>query len=118
MNFRDYATQAQLSVYLAAIGGVSTLISVVLMARNFDRATFWIIYNARRPFVFVLLATIGLALLASGLGLLVGFMSAGQRRNPKSQLSWTGFFSSAAVLAVALSAAVFFILTQNPRGGQ
>ncbi len=116
MNLRDFGTQARLSVILAIAGAVSAITAIALIARNFDATTFWVIYNPKRPLGAALMAALAASVVASGLGLWAGFNSAGQRRNPNPQLSWTGFFASAAAMTVALGAAIFFVITQNPRG--
>ena len=71
-------------------------------------------YNSQGKLLLVLGGALFVSLAASVVGFCVGFNSAGQRRNKKSRLSWTGFFLNAALIAIAFMVAVFFILTRNP----
>lgn len=105
-----YEKQARLSIYLAAVGGAATLGVLYLLGRNFK--DFWIVYNPHSKWLPMLGGTIFIGLLAGVIGLFVGFNSAGQRRNTLSRLSWTGFFLSALVVVLILSASIFFFFTR------
>jgi len=112
-NLRRYENQAKLSVILAAVGGAAAVGVAALLVLKFDREVFFVTYNANGLFLPVLGAGLVGGLAAATVGFFVALNSAGQRRNPRSALSWRGFFLNAAVIAVLLSATVFFYLTHN-----
>jgi hypothetical protein len=105
-----YEKQARLSVILAAVGGLGVLASIALLVRNFHDS--WVMYNPHGRWLPVLAGALFVGLAAGAIGLFVGLNSAGQRRNPRSQLAWTGFFLSALVIALSLSAGIFFYFTR------
>lgn len=104
----SYESQAQLSVLLAAVGGAATLAVLIMIFQVFRWDDLWIpmLQGSRR--YYAILGATGLALIASGIGFLVGFNSAGQKRNTKSSLAWMGFFLNSAVIALAACTFVFF----------
>ncbi|MFH1748590.1 MAG: hypothetical protein ABIG44_16265 [Planctomycetota bacterium] len=107
-----YEIQAKLSFILAIVGGVCTLAGVALVLQRFDFENFQVNYNPRTPRMMAIGGALGLGLLASGLGFLLGLISAGQRLNKRNKLSWTGFFVNASVITLALSCGIFFYLTR------
>ena len=112
-NLKSYENQAKLSVTLAVLGGIAALCVVALLARRFDRAAFFVTYNAEGVFLPVLAAGLLFAIAASTIGFFVALNSAGQRRNARSALSWKGFFLNALVITIVLAAALFFLFTRN-----
>ncbi len=108
----EYETQAKLSLWCGMIAAVLLIVAVVLLGRNFHPEQFWIAYNPRGKWFLALGGTIALALVSGAAGLFLGFNSAGQKRNTLSALSWRGFFINAAVVALTLSAGVFFFFTK------
>lgn len=112
-NLKSYESQAKLSVFLAVLGGLAALGVIGLMGRNFDRGSFFVNYNPRGLWLPVLGAGLLVGLAAGVVGFFVGLHSAGQRRNPRSALSWKGFFLNAAVIIVMLCAGIFFYFTRN-----
>ncbi len=114
LNLRRYENQAKLSVLLAALGGLAVIGVAVLLVWKFDGPTRYVRYNADGPFLPIFgLGLVG-GLAAATVGFFVALNSAGQRRNPRSKLSWQGFFLNAAIIALLLCAGVFFYLTRNP----
>ena len=113
-NTFTYERQAQLSVVLAAIGGVAFLAAAVLLGRNFTWQMFWVVYNPKGMWLPTLGVTLLISLGAGVVGFFVGLNSAGQRRNTRSQLSWLGFFLNAGIIALAVCAVVFFYFARNP----
>lgn len=109
-----YENQSKLSVLLAIVGALGTVGAAGLLARNFtDLETFWVAYRPSSMWLPAMGGSLLLALIASGIGFLVGFGSAGQRRNTLSGVAWLGFFLNAGVLVLALCAAVFFYFTRH-----
>jgi hypothetical protein len=109
-----FEVQARISVALALLGGLAALSAITLLVLKFKADTRMVVYNARGPFMLLFGAALLAALLAGGVGLLIGLNSAGQKRNTRSQLSWTGFFVSAAVITLSLCAGLFFYFTRSP----
>lgn len=112
-KFKTYEDQARLSVILAAIGCVCAVVAAVAVLKRFEPEQFWVKYGSHSMLLPVLGATLLLALGASVTGFFVALHSAGQRRNKRSRLSWTGFFLNAGVITITLSIAIFFALARN-----
>jgi hypothetical protein len=112
-NLKSYENQAKLSVYLAVLGGLAALGVIGLMGRNFDRISFFVTYNPKGFWLPLVGTGLLLGLGAGTAGFFVGLHSAGQRRNPRSALSWKGFFLNALVIMIMLSAGIFFYFTRN-----
>ncbi|MBU0639034.1 MAG: hypothetical protein KKB50_09235 [Planctomycetes bacterium] len=111
-KLKTYESQAKLSVVLAIAGGLGAIAAAVLILQNFDPQNFWVRYNPKGLRPIAIGGALFVALVSAAVGLFVGLNSAGQRRNKNSKLSWTGFFMSAAALALAMSEGVFFYLTK------
>ena len=112
-KFKSYEDQARLSVMLATVGFVCAIVAGVAVLKRFEPDQFWVKYGSHSMLLPVLGATLLLALAASGAGFFVALHSAGQRRNKRSRLSWTGFFLNAGVITITLSIAIFFALARN-----
>jgi len=112
-KIKTYEEQAKLSVILAAVGGFFALAALGGILRNFDLSTGWVRYGTKSIFLPVLGGCLTLALALAAIGFFVGLNSAGQRRNKRSRLSWTGFFLSALVITFTLCAGAFFFFTRH-----
>ena len=112
-KIKTYEGQAKLSVILAVIGGFFALVALGGILRNFDPSTGWVRYGTKGIFMPALGGCLMLALALAAIGFFVGLNSAGQRRNKRSRLSWTGFFLNALVIMFALCAGVFFLFTRH-----
>ncbi len=100
-SLRRYDTQARVSVIVSLASIVSLMALVVLLCRNLAWSERVIFYgNPAARLVVYGAAFMTMVLAASGFGL--GLNSAGQRRNDKPQLSWTGFFIGAAILCLTV----------------
>lgn len=107
-----YEKQAVWSVRLAGVGLLAAVAALVLIFRNFefDAATLHMPRNGRSfP---LMLAGIGVACLLGTIGFFMGFSSAGHSRNKRSNLSWLGFFLSAAAVSLGLAALIFYFFTK------
>ena len=110
-NTSQYENQARLSVFLAVVAGLASIAAALLLFRNYKADVGQIVYLAGGKFILIFGGAILVALLAAAAGFLLGFNSAGQKRNTKPQLSWTGFFLNAAMMTLGLSIfVVFFVL--------
>jgi hypothetical protein len=116
LSWKTYEDQARLSVILAILSMLAGLAAVGLILRNLDAELFFV--NFRKSGLFLPIMGLGLlvALGAGAGGFFLGLHTAGQSRNKATNLSWLGFFGSAASLTIALSAGVFFFFTRNAIG--
>lgn len=108
MRLDNYETQATLSVALAAFGGFCAVALAAAIVTAFDRELSVIIFRAGGPRHYAFYALAALAMSASGIGLVIGFNSAGQKSNKLSQRSWLGFFANAGALTLAACTFIFF----------
>jgi hypothetical protein len=113
LKIKTYEEQAKLSVILAVIGSLFALAALGGVLRNFDPSTGWVRFGTKSMFMPALGICLLLAVAFTAIGFSVGLHSAGQRRNKRSRLSWTGFFLNAAVLMFALCVGVFFVITRH-----
>jgi len=109
-----YENQAKLSVGLAGVGALAVVAPLVLIGVNFRSAMAAGVYSPEGKWILAFVAALLGAMLATGVGLIIGFNSAGQKRNTKPRLSWIGFFVNAAVLTLALVAALAFFFMRMP----
>jgi hypothetical protein len=112
-KLKSYESQSLLSVLLALVGGVAALGAVGVMARGFDKASFYVNYSSRSMFLPTLAGALLVGLAAAVIGFFIALNSAGQKRNTRSRLAWQGFFLNALVLTIVLLAGVFFYFTRN-----
>jgi len=106
-SLRRYETQARASVVIGLASVASLLVLIALFLRNIAWSETTIVYgNPAYRLTIYGAAFITMCLATFGFGF--GFNSAGQRRNDKPQLSWTGFFISAAVLCLTIVLLFFF----------
>ncbi len=108
-----YETQATWSVILGAVASLAMLAAAAAVLQKFQLDDFEIVLRAGGGRYYAILGAIGLAGAASLIGSLIGFSSAGHKRNKKSNLSWMGFFVNAVVMTLTLCLFVFFWLTKD-----
>ena len=113
LKLKTYEDQAKLSLYLGVLAALVAAAVVALLARNFDRTTFYVTYNAQGTWLPLLGAGMLGGLIAGTVGFFVALNSAGQRRNTRSKLSWQAFFLNAVVITVLLATVAFFVFTRN-----
>jgi hypothetical protein len=100
-SLRRYDVQANWSVLLS-IAAVIPLIAVLgLLYRNYN-AQLNVILFGNQAYMLCVVAGVGAAMLFSMVGILLGFNSAGQRRNEQQRRSWAGFFIGAFMMSLAI----------------
>lgn len=114
LNLKTYEGQTVLSTALAVLGALASVGAWGLLVRRFDRTAFYVSFNTEGLFQPVLALGLLVGLAAGVIGFFMALNSAGQKRNTRSALAWKSFFLNALVIALALSAVVFFFFTRNP----
>ena len=102
ISLRNPETQAKVSSWLVIASGTLLLaaFAVAMSKGGFsweDRVFVYQSTGKRLPLVF---ATAGISLLLACVGFWFAYASAGERRNPRSSLSWTCFIISAAMITM------------------
>ncbi len=110
----SYESLSRLSVILACVGLVAVLVTLGLLLRNADLEARYVYYNPKGMFLPALGAGLFVSLATAAAGFFIGLSTAGQRRNQATGLSWAGFFLSAAVITLTMSAVVVFYFTRSP----
>jgi hypothetical protein len=108
--------QAKVGTLLAAVGTLSAALLVVSVLWNFqiEGGEVAAVYLAGGRRFYVILGSTFLGLATGGIGFFVSLNSAGQKRNPLSQLAWAAFFLNAAVVLVTMCAFVVFWIAKDP----
>ncbi len=101
----------------AGVSVVPFLGAMGMVLRNYRHDLGQIIYGAQGRFVMVFLACILLSAVPSGVGFLLGWSSAGQRRNDKPAHSWVGFFLGGCVLTFNLILLIAFYMLRWKQPG-
>jgi hypothetical protein len=109
-SLRRFDVQAKYAAVLAGVSVVPFLGAVALALRNYRHDLGQIIYGAEGRFVMMFLGCVLLSVLPSAGGFLLGWSSAGQRRNDKPAHSWIGFFLGGGVLTLNLILLIAFYM--------
>ena len=109
-SLRRYDVQARYAIILALVSIVPFLASAGLAIRNYSSDISNIIYMRGTKWLPVFLGSLALAMLLSALGFVLGWSSAGQRRNEKSSWSWMAFFIGGGVLTLSFVLLVAFMM--------
>jgi len=99
-SLRRFDVQAKWAVVLGVFSVVPGISAVILALRNYEHELGQIVYGEKGLFAPTLLACILASLLSAVLSLLLGWNSAGQRRNDRTVQSWIGFFLGGSVLTL------------------
>ncbi|MCA9252093.1 MAG: hypothetical protein R3E58_09460 [Phycisphaerae bacterium] len=109
-SMRRYDVQAKYAMFasIGAVIGVAGLF--VLIFRNFHKLEMAIVYGRSSMFAPAVFVVTAVTLLLAGAAVLMGFNSAGQKRNEKNKQSWMAFFlgTASASLAIILFGAFWF----------
>ena len=113
-SLRRFDVQAKVSLIISILAGVCFVTLVVLFARNYSSELGAVIYRTGSLFAPLFLVGTAATMLFSTVGLVLGFNSAGQRRNDLQGRSWAGFFLGTAFLAGAIICFALFWLLRMP----
>ncbi len=116
-QLRLFDVQAKVAL-LAAVASVVPLLGAVgLVWSRYNHVLGQIVYGAQGRFLPALMACIAMALALGGLGLILGWNSAGQRRNDRQAYSWVGFFLGGTVSTGAFIIALAFFMLRLQQAG-
>lgn len=101
-SLRRFDVQARFALYASAASVVPWLAAALGSLSRYDNQLRAIQFGETGMFRAAFLACIGLAGALSCTGILLGFSSAGQRRNKEQGKSWAGFFVGTVVLSLTL----------------
>lgn len=100
MNLRRYDVQATYAFALSLLSVAPFLGALVLAATRFDPVLAQIRYGSQGRFVGAFAACVLVSMAPSALAFVLGWNSAGQRRNDKQTRSWAGFFLGGFILTL------------------
>ena len=103
-----HESQALYSLAAAGVGALGVIAVLGLFVRNFQWAESELKFGAGSLAYYGYIAGVGLAGLGGLVGMILGFQSAGQKRNSLNRLSWLGFFASAALVTIAACGGLIF----------
>lgn len=106
VSLRRYDVQATCATVLALVSVAPVAVAVGLVFRNYRSGLGAITYREDTLYLPVLLACLAVAVLTSVFAAILGFNSAGQRRNEKQARSWIGFLVGGMCLTVAVVVAI------------
>lgn len=114
-SLRRYDVQANYALALAVAAIVPFLGAGYLAVSRYDSVLARIIYGSQGKFVIAFATCALLSLAISAVAFVLGWNSAGQRRNDKSGRSWLGFFLGGLLLTlnIVLLAAFWMLKLQK-----
>ena len=108
LSLRRFDIQAKWSVGVAILAVVPLGAALLGLMQRYDSDLGAIQYGRDSLFVPIFLACIATACVLALTGVILGFNSAGQRRNNEQKKSWMGFFIGTGALSLALILFVAF----------
>lgn len=116
-NLRRYDVQAKYAFALAIVSIVPSVAALWMGWRNYDANLGKIIYGSQGRFVLAFVGCVLLSMAPAALGFIMGWSSAGQRRNDQSSRSWIAFFVGGSVLTLNVVLLIaFFMLRLKAQG--
>ena len=109
-RLRRYDVQAGYAPVLSLVSVIPFLVAAGLAFRNYHSDLGQIVYGSRGVFLPLYAGCLLLSMMPAALGFLLGWSSAGQRRNDRPTRSWIGFFVGGGVLTFDLILAVAFLM--------
>lgn len=115
-GLRRFEVQAGVALTLALVSLLPFLAAAWLVASRYHADLRLIIYGADGRFVPALLVCLLASMVPAGCALLLGWNSAGQRRNDKPARSWVGFFVGGGVLTFDVILLLAFVMLRMKQG--
>ncbi len=116
-NLRRYDVQAKYALVLAIVSIVPSLVALWISWRRFDADLGRIVYGSQGRFMLAFFGCVVIATAPAALGFVMGWNSAGQRRNDQSRRSWIAFFVGGSVLTLNVVLMIaFFMLRLQAQG--
>jgi len=116
-NLRRYDVQAKYAFALAMVSIVPSVAALWMGWRRFDADLGRIIYGSQGRFVLAFVGCVLLSMAPAALGFIMGWSSAGQRRNEQSSRSWIAFFVGGSVLTLNVVLLIaFYMLRLKAQG--
>ena len=116
-NLRRYDVQAKYAFALAMGSIVPSIAALWMGWRRFDADLGRIIYGSQGWFMLAFLGCVVLSTAPAALAFVMGWSSAGQRRNDQSRRSWIAFFVGGSVLTLNVVLLIaFFMLSLQAQG--
>ena len=110
-HLRRYDVQARYALVSSLASLLPFLAALWLAASRYDRDLHQIVYGAHGRFVLVFIGCVLVSMVPGSIGFVLGWSSAGQRRNDKPVRSWIGFFVGGAVVTFnAILLVAFYLL--------
>ncbi len=109
-SLRRFEVQAKCALVLSIVSILPFSAAVVIALKNYDATLGQIIYGSAGRFVPVYLGCVALSAVPAAIGCLLGWSSAGQRRNDRPAWSWFGFFLGGLVATLDLILLIAFVM--------
>ncbi len=110
MSLRRFDVQARLAPVVAGISVLPLAGAGFGVIKRFNRDLGQIVYGSGSWFEVAFMVCVLSAMLLGGVAFLLGWSSAGQRRNDKPTRSWVGFFLGGAVATFGLVLLIAFYM--------
>ncbi|MFQ5591619.1 MAG: hypothetical protein ACE5HE_10685 [Phycisphaerae bacterium] len=114
-RLRRYDVQADYAWVLAAVSIAPFLVAAGLLWRNMQWELGRIMYRSDGLFLPAFFVCLGASIAPAATGFLLGWSSAGQRRNDRPMRSWIGFFVGGGVLTLNVILMIAFLMLQLPQ---
>ena len=109
-SLRRYDVQAKYALALAMVSIIPSVAALWMGWRRFDSDLGRIIYGSQGRFVLAFMGCVLLSAVPAALGFIMGWSSAGQRRNDQSGRSWIAFFVGGGVLTLNVVLLIAFFM--------
>ncbi len=109
-GLRRFDVQAQYALIFSLASVVFFIGTAAMLARNWNTEQQRFVYGGSGVWLPVFLGFAGVALLLGVIGFLLGWNSAGQRRNAKSSWSWAAFFVGGLISTLSLVCLIAFVV--------
>ena len=114
-HLRRYDVQANYAFGLSLASVIPFVVAAWLAFTRYDGTLGQIIHGEQGQFVPAFAGCVLLSMIPGTLGFLLGWNSAGQRRNDKPGRSWIGFFLGGGVLTLDLVLLLAFFMLRLER---